>query len=65
VTVASFLVTAWLKIRPGKCRVRIRVGVRVMVVMGRIRVRVKVRVSSGLPVAGFRLWAGPNFRHSQ
>ena len=38
--------------------------VRVMVVMVRIRVRVKVRVSSGLPVAGFRLWAGPNFMHN-
>jgi len=49
-------------------RVRITVGVRVGMVRVRavvFRNRVMVRVSSGLQLAGFRLWAGLDFRPYQ
>jgi len=36
------------------------VSVRVVVFKNRVRAKAKVRVSSGLQVAGSRIWAGPD-----
>jgi len=79
--IMNSLLRAWHKIRPrlaqslnpGPARVRVKISVGVsassnsMVRVGVVIVRnsVRVRVSSGLQMAGSRLWSRANFRHNQ